>query len=473
MAAENKSNDPSFKIQDYLVMEQRWTLPTALMGGTPAMHEQGELYLPKHPNEEIPHWKSRLARTVLRNFFRRTIEAMTAKVFAKPIQLESDVPPVIAGQMENIDLTGRHLNVFSRDVFTSALSTGITHVLVDYPPVTEGATLDDERKAGVRPYAVHVTAEQLIGWRYIQEGGKWILTQIRIREVLKKPDGEFGEAEYTQVRVIERDKWRTYQQPSQKDAQWAVTDEGKMTLGHIPLSTFYTNRTNFMTAMPPLEDLAYMNLEHYQVRSDQRTSLSVASFPILAASGFTPNPDAKGTEIEFGPMKMLTMTNPEGKFYYVESQGAHLEQGRQEIVDLEDAMRQYALQFEMKKPGNQTATGRALDSAESHSQLEAWALQYGDFVENILLDFAAWQKLAEGGSVKMNTDFGLSMQDSADVEALYKARLAGEITRKTYLEELKRRGLLSDDFDIDKEIELLADEEPEATPQRNGSGSAA
>jgi hypothetical protein len=52
-------------------------------------------------------------------------------------------------------------------------------------------------------------------------------------------------------------------------------------------------------------------------------------------------------------------------------------------------------------------------------------------------------------------DFGIDMGDAADLEFLLKARQAGEISQTTFLKEIKRRGLLSEDFNAQTEIDLL------------------
>jgi hypothetical protein len=63
-----------------------------------------------------------------------------------------------------------------------------------------------------------------------------------------------------------------------------------------------------MRFTPPLEDLAHMNLEHYQLRSDQRNALTVASFPMLALYGW--NKDNEG-EIDIGPRKAFIFDDNE------------------------------------------------------------------------------------------------------------------------------------------------------------------
>ncbi|MBW7851740.1 MAG: DUF4055 domain-containing protein [Rhodospirillales bacterium] len=430
--------DPSMPCAAYRRMAGRWELPRALMGGTPAMRAAGARWLPRHPAESQRHYAARLQRTVLRNFFRRTVQTLTGKVFARPLVLADDVPAALRALMEDVDLNGRHLQVFARDVFAEAMVAGLSHILVDYPAAAPGRTLADERAAGGRPYAVHLRADDVIGWRTALVGGRPVLAQLRVRETALVPDGAYGERRVERVRVLEPGRWTLWQRP--EDGDWQVAGEGRTSLPVIPLVTVYTGRTGMLEAEPPLEDLAWLNLEHWQIRSDQRNALNVTSFPILAAAGW--NKDGDG-QVEFGPNKFLATGDPAGRFYYVESGGAHLAAGRAELEALEDAMRLFGLQFELR-PQQATATGRAIDAAEGAAPLQAWALGLADALEQMLGLFARWLGLGEdGGSVSI--DLSAVPGEGADLDALLRARAQGDIDRSTLLAELRRRGVLAED----------------------------
>ena len=454
-------NNPDFTCQAYKEMKVHWELPIALWGGTLAMREYGVTYLPMHPAETKKFYSARLNRTVLRNFYQKTIVNLVSKVFSKQIVIGDDVEADIVAMLENVDLGGRHLNVFARDVFEDACNKGLSHIMVDFPtsPVPEGTTptLADERKAGNRPYAVHVKAEQVINWRSKLVNGEEILTLVVITEELPEEDGLFGEVITQQIRVLRPGSWELWRPVK---GGWAIHLSGKTSLDVIPLVTIYTKRTHFMQAVPPLEDLAYTNLEHWQVRSDQRTALSYCSFPILAASGWNSEDDG---EVTIGPNKMLTTKDPAGKFYYLESGGAHLAAGQEELENLENSMRLYGLQFEVPGSGDATATARSIDAAEGAAPLKRWAIGLGDGLEQMLMLFNKWLKRdpKKSGSLTVNQDIGISLKDAQEIELLYKARTSREISQETFLDELKRRGVLREDFDIKTEVSNTIDEATE------------
>lgn len=455
--------NPDFETRAYQRGAQRRKLPRALMGGTAEMKKFPE-YLPQHPAEDADHYKVRAARTVLRNFFSRTVDTLVGKVFSQPV-VTKDMDPKFKKQIEgNIDLTGRDIHSFAREVFENSVTDGVSYILVDFPRSATDLSLAEERQLGLRPYLVSVKAADVIGWKVENIGYQEVLTEVRIKETVtrsidedKQGNTSYGEELVYRVRILRIGSWELWE--STQSSVWKKTEEGLLTLSFIGLVPVYTSRTRFFEATPPLEDLAYMNLEHYQIRSDQRNALSVASFPILAASGF--QQDADGKKLEFGPNKMLVSSDPNAKFYYVESGGAHLAAGDKELKSLEEQMSTFGLQFEV---GNKaaSATGRALDHAEGMAPLLAWTLCLEDAFNTALSYMEVFAGLSDGaaGKVEFNKDFGMSLKDQAEVEALLRSRAAGDISRSTFLSELKRRKLLPDDFDVEAEMTKIENEGP-------------
>lgn len=451
-------------------MRKKWELPDALMQGTQALRDKAKVYLPQHVGETEDQYKLRTNRAVLRNYFKRTVNTFVGKVFiTEPVITANEQ---IMAMLENADLTGRHFHVFCREVFQEAVVKGLTFVLVDYPTAPENATLADEKALNLRPYLVHIKPEQILGWKTSIIGGVQTLTQIRILETVYESCEDlhsYSEKVVQRIRVFERDlATNTILQKiweknigENRAEEWVLVSEVPYNgISEIPFAVFYTNRKDFFVGEPALEDLAWMNLEYFQIRSDQRTALSVASFPILTAVGV----DLDSDKIEFAPNKMLASRNPDAKFAYLESQGAHLAAGRAELDDLENAMRAFASQFELANKST-TATGRAIDAAESSASLKSWAMAFGDFAEEILRFMYLWAGVElDDYNVSMDTDFGVKVEDMAEYDILLKAHSTSLLSRMSTLEEFKRRGILPADFDVEAEIAKLDTEAPSALP---------
>jgi hypothetical protein len=162
-----------------------------------------------------------------------------------------------------------------------------------------------------------------------------------------------------------------------------------------------------------------------------------------------------------GPKKILSTTDSSGRWYYVEHTGAAINAGRQDLEDLETRMSHYGAEFMTQRPGSTTATARALDTAESTSPLQDAVIRFNDALLQALVITGKWLSLKEKetGTVTICTDFTAVGTDQADYAALTTARTGRDISRQTLVRELQRRGTLSDDFDPEKDLEELKNED--------------
>lgn len=452
-----KEAGPDTPSRSYEMMKPKWEMISTLLGGTEAMRAAGEKYLPKHRREFNDDYKERLGCNVLANYFEWTLDGLVSKPFAEQPKVE--VPSGLEDILDDVDLQGNDVTVFLRNWFREGYAKAFSHVLVDFPRVQPRAdgqprTLEDDRREGLRPYWVHVCPENVLFAHSEMVNGVEVLTQVRILEEETVVDG-WEETLIQRIRVLRPGSVELYRYNPQ-NKKWELEDEWQTGITVVPFVTFYANgREDLMCAKPPLLDLAYMNVAHWQSSSDQRNVLTVARFPLLAGAGVS-NEDASGLEV--GPNRLLTTSDPQGKFYYVEHTGAAIEAGRKDLEALEAQMTGYGATFLKAQPGTQTATARALDSAEAISPLQATVMVFEDAVEQALDLTAMWMKADAGGEVEFNKEFGLTLGDQAGLDVLFKTRQAKDISRKAYLDELKRRGLLSGDYDAEEDQEEIDEE---------------
>jgi len=460
-------NTPSFA---YNAMEQARELPRTLMGGTRAMREAGQKYLPQEPAESVEAYDIRRERSTLFNAYKQAVLDYVGKVFSKPIHPKEDVPDEIRGWLENVDLAGNDLNAFAKEVFKDA-SYGVSYILVDFPRIPAGRNLEEERKAGARPYCVHVPCQNLIGWKSARIGGVETLTQVRIRETNVEDDGEWGEKTVNRVRVLDlKDGVCTFtvweeQHSATEGNTWKINPDlsGAMSIGFIPIVAVYTERTGFMSGEPPLSDLADLNAQHWRSSSDQENILHVARVPILFGSGF---PEDGGSQMNVGAGSFTKTPSDTAKLQYVEHSGAAIESGRVSIQDIEDRMAKVAMDPMVRRPGTVTATETSVGTAKASCPLQAWAWGLQDSLELTLQYMGAWVGIApdDCGGLDVNSDFGLSITDMTLAE-MTQAYQAGLLSRQTIWAELQRRGRLSDDFDAEEEMDRLMTEARDGTIQ--------
>ncbi|AOY93822.1 DNA-binding protein [Cupriavidus sp. USMAA2-4] len=443
-----------------MAMAEDWPLIAALMGGTAAMRAAGKTYLPQWPNEPAPAYQARLATATLFPAFSRTVEVLTGKPFAKPLTLSDDVPARIQEWAEDIDLQGRNLHAFADSLCAEALGPGLGGILVDFPQTTDRrgralyATRAAEQAAGVRPYFVQIRAGDILGWRSKRINGVETLIQLRLLETVVEDDGPFGEKEVEQVRVLYPGHWEVWRKSERAmpdgRQEWILHDKGKTSLPKIPFAPFYGKRTGFMTARPPLAELAHMNVEHWQSKSDQQTILHVARVPILFAKMLGESP------ITVGGASAVKCEDVDGDLRYVEHSGAAIEAGRLSLLDLEDRMRQVGAELLVIKPGNTSVTQTRADNEPGTCALQRIVQGLEDTLDCALQLGAEWVGENDGGHVQIFQDFGVNSLAEASLALLREMNVDGTLSDETLFRETQRRGVVSPELDWEGEQARIA-----------------
>lgn len=447
--------DPSIPSDAYRRMAPKWQMISTLLLGTTAMREAGGEYLPQHDAESPANYNERLTRCTLYNMTELTLDSLVGKVFVEPIVFSTDTPKPITDLYDDVDMRGNNASVFLREVFRTALAKTVAYVLVDMPAkptsADELANLSHEDDMKRRPFWSCLDPENVI-FQYAEVvNGKEILQQVRILESVEQLDG-FAIIQTPQIRVLRPGTWETWQ-PSKDEKEkdtWELIDSGTYDLPEIPIWSFYANRTGLGEGKPPLEDLAHLNVRHWQSTSDQISILTVARFPMLACSGATGD---NGALMKVGPRQLLGIREPNGKFYYVEHTGRAIEAGAKDLLDLEEKMAAYGAEFLRRKLAGITATERALDLAETMSTLRDMAHRFGDAIARLMDLTAKWLRLNEpAGTAKINTDFIERAEDDVDLQVLVALFEAGAIDEEYLITEMVRHDVLSPDTDIAKVV---------------------
>lgn len=407
-----------------------------LLAGSDHMRKKGEIYLPRHPKEDPISYDQRCQMTFLVNFVKQAVLTFTSRPFSEPVNVDgADLPKEI---QENIDKQGNDLHVFAYRAFEQMVADGIVFFYAAYPRLPEGSSRAEARARGARPYLVTYTADQLIAARFDDETESPAM--VKIVETILEPDGEYGEEEVEQLRVFHRNRTELFRKREGENGkkEWQLHDEWPNRLGYIPIYAGYTNRLAAFQALPPVEDIADLNIAHYQSLSDLRHILHVAQVPILFRAGFN---DDEG-EMTAGPNTMVTTGNPDANMKWVEINGPGIEQGRKHIGEIEGSIRLMSWEL-LTRPARdrETATARVIDQEESQSALKAWALSFSNAIENAIrammeMDGQKWE-----GTVTLRGNFEIR-RDPEALRYLHEAYSLGAITKRTYVEELRRHDVL-------------------------------
>lgn len=448
-----KVNDISPQVE---AMSTAWPAVDALLGGTDAMRRAGRSLLPQHPAEEDDAYRYRLSTATLFPAYRRTLSVMAGKPFAKEITYGDDVPQHIQSMCDDVDLQGKNLHSFAASVFYEALAYGICGILVDMPvrPNDLIPSRESESLAGFRPYMRHVKHGDILGWREELVDGVPQLSQLRIRDVVQEPDGEYGTKIAERVRVLRPGSWELWQVNDQ--GQHELIDAGINSLREIPFAPVYGRQTAFMQGVSPLNDMAYLNIKHWQSQSDQDNILRVARVPILAVSGLHDDDDFK-LLIGSG---VATRLPDGGGMQYIEHSGAAISAGQAALDALESQMIQTGAELLVKQPGQRSATESSNDAEANKSELQAIAESFEDALDMALQFMAGYMGGDEGGHVSLFKDYAAATLSDASAQLILSMQQSGIITKTTAIREQQRRGMLAPDIDPAKEQEAVDAEGP-------------
>jgi hypothetical protein len=428
----------------------------ALMGGTEAMRAAGVAYLPRFAKESEEAYRSRLASSWLFNGFRKTVRDMVGRVFSKPVEL-AGADARLVEWCENVDMQGRDLSTFARQVFEDAISgPGVSYIMVDSPRREGVVTQAVAQAQNLRPYMTHLRVEDVLGWRAETVQNVTRLVQLRVMEEVQErdPADEFGSVSVQQVRVLDLVdglvQVRLFRRTGDKK-DWAVFDDYLTDATEITVVAVYANRTGFFTGLPLLDDLADINIAHWQSQSDQRNILHYARVPILFGAGVS-------GDITIGAVSATLSDDPNAKLQWVEHSGKAIEAGRQDLKDLEFQMETFGLQLLTPRSGAQSATGEMLDANKETSILAMTADQLQDALEQALQWMCDYASLSASPTAQVNKDFGVTMLGAQEVAALLTAVRDGVLSQDTAIREMARRGFIRSDVDPEEEYDRIITE---------------
>lgn len=501
---------PDTTSSDYEAMLPFWDKVETILSGADAIREAGETYLPSFPNEPDADYGYRRDNAKFTNIYKDIVDNLASKPFAEEVGLDEAAGERFRALAEDIDGRGNNLHVFAESVFAGGVNYAIDWIFVDYTKARRRAdgrplSIAEERSQGLRPYWVHVPAKRMLAVYTDTVNGKEVFVHARMQENIVRRDG-FGEVCIERVRVLNRDPvfevlqdgmmtdqvvgyapatyevWEKKATGRRTGSQWQIVESGAVTIGEIALVPFITGRRKggSWQFVPPMQAVADLQIEHYQAETALKHIKELTAFPMLAGNGVEPQRDSGGTisPVPVGPQAVLyappimgDTSATHGEWTFIEPTAESLKFLASEVEVIEKQMRELGRQPLTATAGITVVTA-ALASQKASSAVQAWALRLKDALEQAFKFTAMWLNIpSEAPEVTVYTDFALDASDDKGLDALTKARENGDLSRRTYWAELKRRGQLSGDFDPDEEEAALEDEMPDPDAEADLSGA--
>ena len=480
-----KSEDILRRTEDIASMVGYWDLTDDIVEGYEKVKSKGETYLPRFVDEGNDEYDTRLKYTKFTNVYRDILEGLASKPFEEEVTLiGDDQRQEIVDFIEDVDGGGNNLTQFASMTFFNGINSAVDWIFIDYPTADPSIrTRADEKERGRRPFWSHVLGRNVLEVRTVNVDGKKVLSYIRVHEPAAGGVPE-------RVRIFQRNDegiilyqvWeRIKGETGELSSKFTVIDSGSITIDAIPMVPFATGRRDGMSwkFFPAMRDAADLQIVLYRNESGLEFVTIMACYPMLAANGLRPQLEADGKtpkKVAVGPNKVLwglpDGNGNHGEWVYVEPSATSMDFLQKKIDKIKEDLRELGRQPLTATSGNLTVITTAVAAGKARSAVCSWALTLKDTLENALLITAKWMGISGyEPEVNVYTEFDDLTDGGQDLDALNSARERGDISQETYWSELKRRKVLSPEFDADAErMRILAEipsdtqDDPEPEP---------
>lgn len=459
---------------DIETMVPYWEKVSDILEGTEAIKNGGVKYLPKFPDENKDDYDFRLTVGKFTNIYRDVTEGLASKPFQDEISLlgAEKRPKELIDFAEDVDGFGSNLTTFAALTFFNAINYGIDWIFIDYPTVQnpDNVTIAEAKEKNLKPFWVHILGKNVLDVKTRMQGSKQIITYFRCQEP------GYGDEPMHVREFIETEngiEWKLYVKITNDkgEDEFIVVEEGMLSIDFIPVVPFITGRRdgNSFKIYPPLSDAVDLQITLYQNESALEYIKVLACYPMLATDGTKPpkGTDGKPKKLRTGPntvMYGVEKSNGDGgTWHYVEPQANSLEFLQKNIDKTKNDLRELGRQPLTALSTQLTTVTTSIAAGKAKSAVTAWAYGLKDALENALMITMKWMGIDYEPEINVYTGFDNVLDDGSDIEELGKARERGDISVETYWDELKRRKILSPEFDIEEERKRLLDEIPADT----------
>lgn len=463
------------KHPDYEKHINNWIKCRDASSGQEAIHEAGELYLPKLTEQEKLDYEAYKSRASFYEATGRTVDGMTGMIFRKTPVIEENG---MKDFLEDVTLDGRDMVGFASDMTKEAIEVGRLGILVDYPQNTdeEGSikTKAQVEANNERPFFKHYIPESIINWCVGRIANKTQLVQVRLLEYVElETEDEFECEMVEQIRVLEINDAGQYQQRifrqkktanNKKSEQWEqfgdviIPDVNGKKINYIPFVFINTDSTAPAVQKPPLIGLVNTNISHYRTTADLEHGAHFTGLPTAVITGVT---DEDNSTYMIGSTTAWLFSNPDADASYLEFEGKGLDTLIQLLKEKEVKMA--ALGAQMLTPSERR--NEAADTAEmrhmgENSVLSSISQTISEGLNTALEYAAEWLGVTAVATIKLNTDFMPSSVTPQMMRELLSAWQSGGISFDTYQKNLQRGEIIDGEADLDEEKEKIQTDRP-------------
>lgn len=488
-----------YQREEYFDLKPRWDLVSDCIAGQEKIKEAGDTYLPRPQAldlspENLARYEDYKARAVFYNVTKRTLQGLLGQVFRFAPTYEG--PSILDPLQYNIDGEGVSIGQQSQKALGNVLSYGRCGLWVDYPRVEEETSVRDLEEGNIRPTITRYRPQSIINWRTITIGSITKTSLVVLHETYVKEDDGFEPKMADQWRVLKLDEdtlnytvtvWikdpNNDQQFIEKEVPVTPLDASGKPFNSIPFIFLGAENNNQEPDLPPLEDLAILNIAHYRNSADYEEASYVTGQPTPWLAGLTQSwvKDVLKGRVMLGSRGgiMLPEGGSAGLLQVAPNSLPHeaMEAKERQMVALgAKLVEQSTVQRTAKEASIENASETSIlamaanNVSEGYTEALKYAKQFVNRAEEAEIVF------------KLNTDFESHILTAQDQTQLIANWQMGAILTKEMREKLTKAGIATVDLeDFEAEIEedlanralssaafLPAGEEEDSTDEQDG-----
>lgn len=373
--------------------------------------ERGEEYLPdpSEVREEADIKRERYVKYHLRATFlpvtRRTQQGLVGQVFVrKPAVVAGNLPETVT---KSVSVQGHSLNSFANYILNETIATGRGIIVVG---------VNDDSGAAMCDY---IEADNFITWAELPYGRVDDLGRNIGSVVLRMFTSEVSDNGITPKMVARLAQYRLDDRgfaylrlclSKTDDSNWSayvpIVARG-VHLKHLPIFPIGADDNTLRISVPPLLELADLNISHYVNSADYEEHVNVAGQLTTVVSGleqkwYDKNIDGK---IAFGVRSPLPLP-ANAKAYLLQAQANST---AKEAMDKKEAMMvSVGARLIEQRQVRRTATESNIEAESYHSILGHIAINVSSGMTAALVDLGLYYEgEAAKNSIALNTEFGI------------------------------------------------------------------
>jgi hypothetical protein len=457
--------DINYRHPAYAEFMPEWEMIGDCVDGERKIKKKRTKYLP-HPSSDHlnddptgERYDAYLMRAAFINATGRTQSGMLGIAFNKPPKIE------LTGGIEDIesdaDGEGQQLEQMIRDALAQNLQRGRAGILTDFT----GSGLQTEATKG-RPVLKLFTAKEIINWRVTN--GKTSLVVIHYVEPVDDPLG-FAltlKKRWIELRLINgvahSRKWEEGDNNITGAGLMELKDASGLQLTELPWAWIGASNNDHTPDSPPLADIAYVNIKHYQAEADIAEAAHAVGQPMVALTGLTDDWADKylADGFKVGSRKgVLLPTGGDLKFAQPDERNILITLAERR----ENQMAILGAKLVERNTSARTAT-QAGDEAQTDNSILSLCAGNVEQAVNRALHFAIQFAGSGEGAVELNKKYEIANLDSQAITALLSAVQSGKMRLSDFVRYQQRIGLIGQDERPEEVVDELLNQKPSLLP---------